>query len=208
MDKIWYQDVNSLFATNNIPKFIPTAAMSTTEQLNALVRFSVYFSVIIFAVRHDTRIFFLPIGIGILSYVIHEIMQRQALNQRELFRKFGIQTFKNNKEKDDSCTVPSENNPFMNVLINEYAENPSRRPACKYNIVKKKVDENFNKNLYRNVGDIFSKNASDRQYYTMPSTTIPNDQERFANWLYKTPTTCKEGNGEECYRQVPRTVNI
>ena len=41
---------------------------------------------------------------------------------------------------------------------------------------------------------------SSRQFYTNPSTTIPNDQEAFAKWLYYNPEkTCKEGNGLECY---------
>ena len=33
-----------------------------------------------------------------------------------------------------------------------------------------------------------------RQFYTMPNTTIPNDQEAFSNWLYGTENVCKEGS--------------
>ena len=29
-------------------------------------------------------------------------------------------------------------------------------------------------------------------------TTIPNEQTKFADWLYNTPDTCKEGNGAQC----------
>ena len=53
-------------------------------------------------------------------------------------------------------------------------------------------------NLYKDVSDIFSKNNSQRQFYTTPVTTIPNDQGSFADWLYKTPPTCKENNGNQC----------
>ena len=48
------------------------------------------------------------------------------------------------------------------------------------------------------IRNIFSKNNSQRQFYTTPVTTIPNDQKSFANWLYKTPPTCKENNGNQC----------
>jgi hypothetical protein len=41
---------------------------------------------------------------------------------------------------------------------------------------------------------------SQRNYFTMPWTTIPNDQEKFANWLYKNPDTCKE-NQDACIGQ-------
>ena len=33
-----------------------------------------------------------------------------------------------------------------------------------------------------------------RQYYTMPNTTVPNDQSAFANWLYGTENNCKAGS--------------
>ena len=45
----------------------------------------------------------------------------------------------------------------------------------------------------------FGKNQNQRQYVTQPSTTVPNDQGSFANWLYKIPgKTCKEGGREAC----------
>ncbi len=41
-----------------------------------------------------------------------------------------------------------------------------------------------------------------RNFYSMPSTTVPNDQTGFANWCYKLPKTCKEGNGVQCYNNL------
>jgi hypothetical protein len=33
----------------------------------------------------------------------------------------------------------------------------------------------------------------------MPSTTIPNDQHSFQNWLFRIPgQSCKEGNNRAC----------
>ena len=40
---------------------------------------------------------------------------------------------------------------------------------------------------------------SQRQFYTMPNTTIPNAQDDFAKWLYANPKTCKEDQ-EFCLR--------
>jgi len=45
---------------------------------------------------------------------------------------------------------------------------------------------------------LFNKNKQ-RQFCTIPSTTIPNDQESFAHWLYASPETCKE-NQKNCLR--------
>ena len=44
---------------------------------------------------------------------------------------------------------------------------------------------------------MFGKLNSQRNFYTTPSTTIPNDRESFQKWLYNTPQTCKE-NQEFC----------
>ena len=58
--------------------------------------------------------------------------------------------------------------------------------------------------LYRDVQDVFSKNNSQRQFYTVPGNRIPHDQSSFAHWLYGTPQTCKEGNGVACLSQRGR----
>jgi len=80
-----------------------------------------------------------------------------------------------------------------------------REPACQYydNIeLAEEVENNFSTNLYRDVSDLYGKNNNQRQYYTMPSTTIPNDQTSFARWCYLSPPTCKE----DSIRCVPETV--
>jgi hypothetical protein len=52
--------------------------------------------------------------------------------------------------------------------------------------------KSLNRQTMRDVGDLYGKSNSQRQYYTAPSTTIPNEQTKFAKWLYQTSSTCKE----------------
>ena len=82
---------------------------------------------------------------------------------------------------------------FLNVdpVTNRIVDRPE---ACDTNDVeiKKQIDSSFNNNLYKDVNDVFGKMNSQRQFYTMPSTTIPNAQDDFAKWLYLNPKTCKE----------------
>ena len=52
--------------------------------------------------------------------------------------------------------------------------------------------------LPKDSNDLFNKRNSDRQWYTMPNTEVMNKQTEFAKWCYKTPPTCKEGNGIQC----------
>ena len=99
-------------------------------------------------------------------------------------------------------TGPTAANPFMNVLISEIKYNPNRPPAA--DITKSDMNESldsfFRVQWASDPTDVFGKTQSQRQFITMPSTSIPNDQGSFMNWLYKIPgKTCKEGGKEACF---------
>jgi hypothetical protein len=57
-------------------------------------------------------------------------------------------------------------------------------------------------NIFRETDDIYDKSTLDRQFYTVPSTTIPNNRELFTEWLYDRGPSCKENNGEQCYNNL------
>jgi hypothetical protein len=98
-------------------------------------------------------------------------------------------------------TLPTSRNPFMNVLLGEMKYNPSRPEAAPINqpSVKQTIDDYFRVQWFSDPTDVFGKNQSQRQFVTQPSTTVPNDQGSFANWLYRIPgKTCKEGGRAAC----------
>ena len=74
--------------------------------------------------------------------------------------------------------------------------------------VQNYTDNIFSSGVYRDVNDLFGKNNSQRQFYTVPGNSIPNDQDKFAKWLYSTPKTCKEGNGFQCAANMYGVSNI
>ena len=98
-------------------------------------------------------------------------------------------------------------NPFNNVLIDEYptptkmASKTQASPSEGTSIDKKvELDEFFRTQWYSDPTDVFGKTQSQRMFITQPSTTIPNNQDNYQDWLYKIPgKTCKEGNGDACY---------
>lgn len=97
-------------------------------------------------------------------------------------------------------TPPTARNLFMNVLLDEIKYNPGRPEAAPVDnpLVKQTMDDYFRVQWFSDPTDVFGKNQSQRQFVTQPSTTVPNDQGSFANWLYKIPgKTCKEG-GRYC----------
>ena len=100
-----------------------------------------------------------------------------------------------------TLTLPTARNPFMNVLVDEIKYNPTRPMAASITdpSVKVGLDDFFRTEFYSDPTDVFGKTQSQRQFITMPSTSIPNDQDSYQNWLYRIPgKTCKEGGREAC----------
>jgi hypothetical protein len=99
-------------------------------------------------------------------------------------------------------TRPTAVNPFMNVLLDEIKYNPTR-PAADFASDPNNqavLDDFFRVQWTSDPTDVFGKTQSQREFYTMPSTSIPNDRESYQNWLYLIPgMTCKEGGRDACY---------
>lgn len=182
-ERIWYEDPKDFINAQNALQFFPTAKMTLTEKLNSMVRFALYFTIaVVLVARKFSALYLLLFVMALTAFVARGDNQTTRVEHM-------TQT-----AADRDCVKPTKNNPFMNVLANEYRDNAKRGPACDVLDGKTRsvMDNNFSAGLQRNANDIFFKSASDRQFYTTPSTTIPNDQTAFAKWLYQTPPTCKE----------------
>ena len=123
-----------------------------------------------------------------------ENLNNNEIQNKKIVEKLQIPVKKN-------CQKPTNDNPYMNVNINDMNKKPEKIESCDINDddIKEDVLEKFNNNLYRNVGDLYGKHNSERQFYTLPITTVPNDQKGFAEWLYKTDDNCKY-NGVNCLK--------
>ena len=109
---------------------------------------------------------------------------------------------KTNVIGSSSETMPTAANPFMNVLISEIKYDPTRPPAASVQSpdISESLDSYFRVQWASDPTDVFGKTQSQRQFVTMPSTSIPNDQGSYMNWLYKIPgKTCKEGGKDACF---------
>ena len=97
-------------------------------------------------------------------------------------------------------SLPSKDNPFMNPLLTDYGKDTFKPSIDSYNNkgVQRVIEKNFEEDLYKDVTDIFGKNNSQRQFFSVPGNSVPNDRDTFMKWLYQTPPTCKEGNGSQC----------
>lgn len=90
---------------------------------------------------------------------------------------------------------------MANVLLSDYTDNPKRPAACYYPTVKDKVKKFLNEGTPTDQADVYSsRNQAFRAFYSMPSTTIPNDQSAFLRGAYAplVNKVCRD-DGEACY---------
>jgi len=199
MEQIWYNDLSQLFTAQNYFEILPLDHMTFEEKLNSLVRLFIYLGVFLALVRADYRFLFL----GILGALISIILNEYQVSRRRQAEKF-LEDKQLDVVDNAVCARSTIENPFMNPSIVDITENPNRPPACgvENQRVQKQIQNNFNARLFRDVSDVYDRMSSQREFYTVPNTIIPNDQESFAKWCYGTGPTCKEGNGFQCYERT------
>jgi len=100
------------------------------------------------------------------------------------------------------CIKPTKENPFMNPTIIDLTNKDLKACDIDNTKIKKEIDNYFKNPVYKDVIDIYDRKFSERQFYTMPASSIPNDREKYLDWLYYRDKTCKENNGERCYYNI------
>lgn len=243
----WLDDLTVLYKNENYLSFIPLNDNTMVENLNAITRFCIYYTIIIMLFNKSIEYYYFSLIVVIFVIVLYYIWKSdknknlldtpyvyETLNRNNINNNINNNTNNNieagyidsdnqmhlgsyysqnqkpkvNKLSVDqllayqkgSCRKPTRDNPFMNPRIIDY-NNQDQPVACNGDDedIKDGVEDNFNKDLFRDIDDLFNIKNSQRQFYTVPNTQIPNDQPSFANWLYKTPYTCKEDQ-EACLR--------
>jgi hypothetical protein len=203
-EQIWFRDPAGFIGSDNFTAFFPTREMTYAQQLNAITRFALYLGTLLALVRRSWAMLYIPLGAAAVTLLLGLAEERRGAARRESFTRAGQA-----ESGGGACTLPTPDNPFMNVTADQFSLSPARQPACPADDprVREATRAGFERNLYRDMDDIFGRNASDRQFYTTPSTTVPNDQGAFARFLYERGPSCKEGNGVQCAANIYRPHN-
>jgi hypothetical protein len=178
----WIHDISILF--QNYKDFYPKKNMSNIEKANSIMRFAIYYSLLLILFNLNSS--WLTISFLLVSISIF----------------IGITENFNNDT--NSCVKPTKNNPYMNFTLDDHINNPQRNRACELNqnILDEELKyfrQNINGDSILNKYNLYSKNNNDRNFYTMPSTTIVNDQEGFAKFVFGDRGRCKS-DGIDCLK--------
>ncbi len=204
MSKIWFDDINILFDKKYLFEILPHKDFDLNRKLNAIMRLILYYSLLMYLLKRSTNILLLPVVVGIFTYIMNKKNKNNIKNEV----KYNLLSNINDEDIDthldvlkEECRIPTKNNPFMNPLLTDYDSKNATLKACDtYNNkpLQRVVEGNFSEDLYRDINDIFGKENSQRQFFTIPGKGVLNDQGGFAKWCYGNAPTCKEGNKIAC----------
>ena len=202
--------------------FHAAARRCTTTALNSFTRFGIYLGIILTVVSANFSYMFIGVGIAIIAAAAYSGMKTNGSVREEAYTNLGVRSASSRDYKkfpEDGLLVgsdaadeyvediigskertgPTGANPFMNVLLTEIGDNPMRPPAKGVEFMKRQFSNEFQDRIYGDAGDVFQKTQNQRVWAVQPNTSVPNDQESFQNWLFRTPgRTCKEGNSRAC----------
>jgi hypothetical protein len=210
----WLKKPNTLF--QNWWQLFPESTMTLEEKLNAITRFILLLTIVSFFISYKVRILFIgAITIGAIAIYYH-------IESKSMVEKFTQEISERvlSAKQNNPFDSPTPDNPFCNVMLTDYEDNPDKKPAppiesplVQNSILEnaKKMVEQLNPNqpdiadkLFKNMGDEFQFEQSMRPFFSQPSTTIPNDQAAFSQFCYGSMISCKEGNAFACARDNPR----
>jgi hypothetical protein len=226
----WTQNPNVLFEQKYILEFFPIETMSYEQKLNAVTRTIIILTIIGFIFTKSIRLLLISgitIGAIYLIYYYHELEKEKKSSKKikESFENPTVDFYQQNNiplptnvfDKTDS------QNPLSNVLMTDYDNNPNKKPAppafnknindqiliqAKQAVIESNPDQpDIADKLFKDLGEELFFEQSMRQFYSNPSTTIPNDQGAFADFCYGGMVSCKEGNAFACARNMTRYNN-
>ncbi len=161
--------------------FVPQPNMSVRESLNAVVRFSVYLAVLLFATSRDPWYLMIIPVVMVVTIFLHRAFPQAKKIMSEGFRSGPVVTGYTGAER----TLPTPDNPFMNPGLTDILDNPNRPPAAEITSLetRDKVNEAFaqTSNIYMDTTDLFNLIQSQRNFYSVPA----DDHEGFLKFLGK-----------------------
>lgn len=223
--QFWLNEPTVLFNKNNIYEIWPNNNMSKERKLNAISRFVILASILGYLLTLNMRILFVCIVTLAVIATLYKVQINTEKNKPSKSEGFMNKLKIKEKVTNEEFTLPSKENPMMNVLLPEISYNPNRSEgALSYNAnIEEQINsstknfvkdtfkdeteeekESIKKRLFADLGDNYRFDDSMRIFYTTPNTQIPNDQAGFAQFCFGDMISAKENNPMALGRNAPR----
>ena len=225
----WTENPNVLF---DAMEFFPVETMTYAQKLNSITRVVILVSIALFLLTRNINVFFVflaTLGAIAVVYYNHAPVKKVKFALDENFEDRSAGLAKHTLQSEQKYINPNlfdnskPTNPFSNVLLTDYEYNPNKKPApASYNRANtqdilaqaKEFVKTANpdqpdiaEKLFKDLGEELQFEQSMRPFYSTPATTVPNDQQAFADFCYGSMISCKEGNMFACSRKYQSANN-
>ena len=196
-EPFWYSEPSILFSQDTWYKFVPQPSMPVRASLNAVVRFSVYLSVLLLLTSRDAWYLLLVPVVMTATVLLESVFPEAKTILGEGFASGPVVSGYTGTE----TSMPTADNPFMNGLFTDYVDNPERvsaPPDVTSAALDSSIREAFSKtsDLFMDTSDTYGLMESSRNWVTQAATTIPNDLDGFQKFLNK-DNVSRKGKSEE-----------
>ena len=128
MVNFWLNEPNILLNKNHITEIWPNSDYDLARKLNAITRTIIILTILGYFFTKSIKI----VISAVVGLVVLVIIYKSKANKEK------VESFANMKERkemikevlEEEFTTPTKKNPVMNVLMNEYKDNPKRKPAA------------------------------------------------------------------------------
>ena len=193
-DAFWYENPAVLVDRDRAFDILPAAGSSFSQQMNSLVRLSLIYSVIVFVIRGSVWSLAVPLATmlgtwfasaksveGARANLLDALPAGSCLADTEPGSPPPRVSGSGPRETD--CVAPTEDNPFMNASPVDARDRPAACDPLDPRVAAE-IESSFERDMFLGTDDVWARKSQSRQFLTMPSTTIPNDQTSFAEALY------------------------
>ena len=174
MTKLWSEYPMVLIESPT--EFMYSERFDKIRNLNAMVRFSIYWSIIIYFMTGQPIVF-------VVLVVALLVMRRPAVTEEP------IVTGDLTSDAKIYCQSPSVNNPLANPTPADWGNGKPKLPACPTDNVRSNIKEALNSQpitgpVYATAGEDANSKLARRSFYSIPTSGVPDSRDEFVRGLY------------------------
>ena len=168
----WFKDISILYDKNYLMEIIPKKEYDFNRKLNAVVRFTIYYGILLYIFKRDKNILCLPFITVVITVYLHKTSKddKQDDNFKGLMNTKGSTNLSEidmmiDEINTDVYRIPEIDNPMMNQNTFDLYENKKAIPTYNNPGVKRKVEETLDSQVFKDSNDLFNRRNSQRQWY-------------------------------------------
>jgi hypothetical protein len=243
IEQFWFNDLSVLYRTGRFMEFFPTREMHYISKLNSIARFSIYMFLLLFFLTDRTVWLYIPLVLIFLTLLLERMWstgtsfppEEEPIVAPSCRAPKPDNPFMNTLPADWDVSAQVAGQPSLDLStpactnsdlasdvgsaddwLDNSIDNLSGLDGDLDNEqLNNEIDDAYNSDLKRSSLDLYERESSQRSMYTTPATTIPNDQQSFAEWCYRPEETCKtdqkmclRNEDVRFKRRIPRTDYI